>query len=322
MTGLALTVSVLMLAVIVGAVIPAKGEERKVNMLKTLVRKTISLLPRSRIIDACCRYYSELYSGSVGCASHDRAICTNGEGRLLQELAPHLHTVFDVGAHVGSWTDLVFSLAPDSRIHAFEPSPSSCAAFTRRSFPGSVSLHRFALSSESGTACLHVFGEESTLNSLHNRRGLEDGWGITPAARSESVPVETVDAFCMRSDLRCVDYMKVDTEGHEVDVLHGSRRSLAAGVIRRVQVEYGGAYIDSRRLLRDVFDVFADIDYDLFLIVPHGLMFCPRYDQRMEDFRYRNFVAFHRDTVSDTPCAKAARGRMPGQAETVGRSEA
>ena len=264
------------------------------------------MLPRSKALTACCRYYCEHCSHDpqpldVGCDMH-----TNGELRLLRELAPHLHTVLDVGANVGDWTSMLLALNPTAQIHAFEPCVSAYDKLSRRGFGANVTLHQVALSSSAGPARLQIFGDASGLNSLHNRYGLEDAAGLAPATRSEEVQLETVDAFCSKISLPCIDLMKIDTEGHEIDVLQGSRASLAAGVIRRVQFEYGGTYIDSRRLLKDAFDIFADLDFVIFLIVPDGLAAYPRYDQRLENFRYNNLVALHRDTLASTPSASKA----------------
>lgn len=272
--------------------------------LKQAVRKAITWMPRSRLLAACCRDYCEHCGDAREEIGSDPA--TNGELRLLREVAAHLDTVLDVGANVGDWTASVVALRPTATIHAFEPCRSAYEVFLRRGFPDCVMPHRMALSSNAGTAPLYVFGEAGGLNSLHNRYGLEDGYGIRPADRTEDVQCQTVDAFCRDHSLRRVDFMKVDTEGHEIDVLQGSRDSLRSGILRRVQFEYGGTYIDSRRLLKDAFEAFKGLDYVLFRIVPNGLVAHLRYDQRLETFQYNNFVALHRDTIESTPSASNA----------------
>lgn len=49
----------------------------------------------------------------------------------------------------------------------------------------------------------------------------------------------------------------------------------------------------------------------LFRVVPSGLVACPRYDQRLENFQYGNFVARRGDTVGNTPSARQALQRVP-----------
>lgn len=275
--------------------------------LKGTVRKVITWIPRSGTLSACCRLYCE-HCGENGFGLSGDPM-GSGEQRFLREVAPVLEVVLDVGANVGDWTAALLAVKPTATIHAFEPATGACEAFQRRGFPRSVQIHQTALSSQTGTDALHLFSATSPLNSLHNRHGIEDCAGLAPATHSEAVELSTVDEFCRSRALRAIDLLKVDTEGHEIDVLQGSLASLSSGAIGRVQFEYGGTYIDSRRLLKDAFALFSGLDYELFRIVPGGLVACPRYDQRLENFQYANYVAMRRDLIDATPSAREAARR-------------
>jgi hypothetical protein len=156
-----------------------------------------------------------------------------------------------------------------------------------------------ALSSQVGLAALHSFGEGSGINSLHNRHGLEAATGLRPATLTEPVQLQTADAFFVEQGITQVDLMKIDTEGHEVDVLQGCRGALQKGLIKRIQFEYGGTYIDARRLLKDVYDIFDGLPYTVFLIAPNSLIARPKYDQRLENFQYKNFMVLREDVLQD-----------------------
>jgi hypothetical protein len=141
--------------------------------------------------------------------------------------------------------------------------------------------------------------------------GLEDGWSIAPSDSTEKVVLDTFDRFCGENNIVEVDFLKIDTEGHEVAVFQGARESLRRNAIRMIQFEYGGTYIDSRRLLKDVFDLVAPFDYKIFLIAPEGLTAVPRYDQRLENFQYKNFAMFRSDAVKLSEAAQQALHRLP-----------
>lgn len=262
-------------------------------------------MPRSRGLLAACRLYSQRFT----CENNDD-IHTNGELRLLHEVAAGVDVAFDVGANIGDWTALLLARVPRvSHVHAFEPIDSTFAKLADRSFPPSVSRHRMGLSSKPGTASMYVLGEGSTGNSLYRRQGLEDGWGIRPPEATEEVALETIDRFCEQHGIQKIDFLKIDAEGHDVDVLEGARESLRRGIIQIVQFEYGGTYIDSRRLLKDAFEIVAGLDYTVFLIAPERVIAYPRYDQRLENFQYKNFAIFHRDAIARCPSAKRALER-------------
>ena len=48
-----------------------------------------------------------------------------------------------------------------------------------------------------------------------------------------------------------IDIMKLDVEGHELDVLEGSRKTINS--IKLIQFEFGGCNIDSKTFFQDFY---------------------------------------------------------------------
>jgi hypothetical protein len=90
-------------------------------------------------------------------------------------------------------------------------------------------------------------------------------------------------------------------EGHELEVFKGAGDLLAQGRIGIVQFEYGGCNIDSRALLQDFFDFFDPLPYALHKLYPARLRRHDRYDQRLENFQYQNWVAVRTDANITPP---------------------
>ncbi len=142
-------------------------------------------------------------------------------------------TVIDVGANVGVYT---FSAAQQvgatGRVLAIEPF-SSCI----RCLQETCRLHQFdwvtvcagAASDRPGTARLSLHGA-SELNEVI-REAAEDsssGSGSGDAAGSyEEITCFTLDQLIEQESLQRVDWLKMDAEGHEMQVLAGSDRLLA-----------------------------------------------------------------------------------------------
>ncbi|HYM59857.1 MAG TPA: FkbM family methyltransferase [Thermoanaerobaculia bacterium] len=216
---------------------------------------------------------------------------TNGELRLLQKTVVQAELVLDVGANVGDWTLHALGANPSLTIHCFEPSADAFKRLSSRGFPQHVILNNCGLSSTEGTGLLHVFDEASGNNSLYRRTGLEAGWGLAPQRQEERVQLRTLDRYCETAGIAHVDFMKVDVEGHEMEVFKGASSLLRQGRIGMIQFEYGGCNIDSRTLLKDFFEFFQGLDYDLYKVFPSALRPVPRYDQRLENFQHQNWVA-------------------------------
>ena len=242
-----------------------------------------SLVPtNNRYLYSLCKRYVDCFNSENNQNSH-----TNGELRLMRAVLPQCATVFDVGANVGDWTSLALEINPRLQIHCFEP---SAATFQRLQARGGAICNHFGLSSVPGEVKLWVFAERAGTNSLYKRKGLEEGWGLAPQSQTETVRVETLDGYCQRANVQSIDFLKVDVEGHELEVFKGAADMLAHGSIKRIQFEYGGCNIDSRVLLKDLFDFFAPYGYLFYKIYPDKLQHVPRYDQRLENFQYQNWA--------------------------------
>lgn len=239
----------------------------------------------NRLLYRLCKRYADRYN-----SENDVNMETNGELRLMRQILPKCHTVFDIGANVGHWATLALQINPSLNLHCFEPSRTTYQQLMGNPFPSNVVCNNFGLSSVPHEANLLVFDDGSGLNSLYRRQGLEEGWGLAPQEREEVVHLETVDIYCSCSKIQAVDFIKVDVEGHELEVFKGMRNMLASEQIGAVQFEYGGCNIDARVLLKDLFDFFKPFAYTFYKIYPHTLQRAYRYDQRHENFQYQNWI--------------------------------
>lgn len=137
-------------------------------------------------------------------------------------------TVFDVGANIGQSAREFASAWPEAKILSFEPVPSSFAKLceTARSLP-QVTPHNLGFGRHSGTAEM-----TNMPHSVQNRI----------VAPGDDTPTQTVqilrgEAFCTDHGIRRISYLKIDTEGHDLEVLKGFGRMLKR--VDFVQVEAG-----------------------------------------------------------------------------------
>jgi FkbM family methyltransferase len=247
-------------------------------------RRSLNLLPRSAAAFKLCRMYVNFYSGQ-----DNPDFRTNGEARALRRILPGCKTVFDVGAHVGDWTALALSINPALEVHCFEPSAGTYLKLDGRFGRASdVKLNRMGLGAEPGDARLHLFRGQSDTSSLY------PGAGFTPAAGTETIRLETLDRYCDAAGVARIDYLKIDTEGHEFAVLRGAGTMLETGRVSYVQLEYGPGYLEAGVLLRDVFGHLGPMGYRAHKILPRGLEAVAAYSVGLENFRLSNWLFAHR----------------------------
>lgn len=132
--------------------------------------------------------------------------------------------IFDVGANVGQSASHYLSWFPAANVYCFEPSQQNAAELRKR-LGDRVKLFEIAFGSHSGKARLAHSGTSATF------RITEEG--------EEEITVETVDGFCRENGIKAVDFMKIDTEGHDLAALEGADSMLRQGNIAAIQVEAG-----------------------------------------------------------------------------------
>jgi hypothetical protein len=81
------------------------------------------------------------------------------------------------------------------------------------------------------------------------------------------VEVETVslDAACARESLPAADFLKIDTQGSELDILRGAEQSLKAAAMVELEVEFVEVY-KGQPLFHDVSQFMADRGFELLYL--------------------------------------------------------
>jgi FkbM family methyltransferase len=150
-----------------------------------------------------------------------------------------------------------------------------------------IKPNNFGFSDTEATSNLFSEGEPSFLSSVYQRR--LDHYGID-MNRTEEITLTTIDSYCAKNNIKKIDFLKMDVEGHELKILEGARKMIADGKIDYIQFEFGGCNIDSRTYLQDFFYLLKD-KYDLFRIVKDGLYPIKAYKETYEIFTLVNFLA-------------------------------
>ena len=121
--------------------------------------------------------------------------------------------IFDVGANTGQSTLQIAKQFPEAEIHCFEPVPEIFQKLSDavKSWPN-VQPHCLALSRESGERPMDL-QDESAMNRFSKGR---------PSARSTIVPITTLSEFCREHGIDHIDFLKIDTTGHDLEVIRGA----------------------------------------------------------------------------------------------------
>jgi FkbM family methyltransferase len=144
------------------------------------------------------------------------------------------NVVFDVGANRGQSVPKLRKAFPGASIHCFEPIGSAFEQLVQvaRDDAG-VRCHKLGFSAERRDASMVKQGDTTT------HFVIEPGAAPPEGAVIETIALRTLDDFCAEQSIGSIDFLKIDTEGSDLDVLRGGARMLREQRVAVVEVEAG-----------------------------------------------------------------------------------
>ena len=187
------------------------------------------------------------------------------EGFSADLVAAHVRDVplfIDIGAHYGFYALLAASTSPATRVLAFEPSPVNFAALreniTLNGFPN-IEAHDLALSDSDGARTFLVAEASDS-----------GGFAAHPLTRTEreiSVNARRLDSLEIAGLFDQPALVKMDAEGHEIEILAGMRAALESNRRLELVIEFNPKCLRSAgHDPLEMLDLLAGLDYDVFFL--------------------------------------------------------
>lgn len=220
--------------------------------------------------------------------NHNYHFSSNGELFLIKVLPKStFKTIFDVGANIGAWTKSAVAHFDNAQFYCFEIIPETFEQLkSNLAHINEVEVFNFGFGELPKSTFANYHQLKSSLSSVYS---IEIG-GLD-FSRIE-VEIQTLDKFCFDSNISSIDFLKIDTEGMDFEVLLGASKLLGSGQIKVIQFEYGFKSIETGFLLKDFYNLLGDYGYRVGKLYPNYVAF-RNYHRSMEDFIGPNFVAVH-----------------------------
>lgn len=158
----------------------------------------------------------------------DRSILsTNAKLHPFDQVPKNIQAklIIDVGANVGDVTLAALKTYPECRVICFEPVNTTFEILEKRLIPyaNRVTIHREALSNVNGES-------EINITSFHGANSIEPQSSmhstLNPHVKEvgkQRISLARLDDIAKQFPSPKVDIMKIDVEGHELDVISGGR---------------------------------------------------------------------------------------------------
>jgi FkbM family methyltransferase len=232
----------------------------------------------------------------AGSLDYPNSISANGEEMIQHAVLSRTEhsVIIDCGANTGQWSVSLLSAfdqlehSSTLRLVCFEPSTythellsNNLESVIRPDL--TITVEKLALSSQSGETALSIVHPGAGVNSLVEVPGTIVG--------AETITRTTLTNYAASNAIDHIDLLKIDAEGHDMDVMLGAMPLFIDHAIKVVQFEYNWRWIYSRHFLKDAFELLRPNGYEIFKITPLGLLAMAEYKTDFETFIEGNYIA-------------------------------
>jgi FkbM family methyltransferase len=252
-----------------------------------LKRLAIRFLSRRRNMRRAATTF-QLACRSLGLGGNP-SIYESGEVHFLRHYLRSIGTrpvVFDVGANRGEYALAALGLRRDARVFAFEPNPELAATLERID---SLKVIRAACGSAKGDALLYTDANSAGSGFATLQPATLALRPVSHIARHK-VRTLRLDDFIEEHGIESVSLLKIDAEGHEVEVLRGAVKTIERHVVQCIQFEFNAGHAVERIFLRDFHEMLPH--YRMFRLAPDALIDLGPYRPEVwETYLQQNIVA-------------------------------
>ena len=191
-----------------------------------------------------------------------------GEKKFIRLIRDEINLSLDIGANVGNYTRLILQ-ETNSKVISFEPLPDAYRELEvlKKDFKERLETFNIAISNENKIQELYYGSEKSEKASLMNNL---EKLSFVGEANINKISVEVKKLDDLKDILKnqIIDFIKIDTEGYEFEVLDGAKHLLKEHQPKFIQIEFNWHQLLKGQTL---YKLSSMIDFsDIFRILPNG----------------------------------------------------
>jgi FkbM family methyltransferase len=204
---------------------------------------------------------------------------SNGELLFYNLIKGSINIIFDVGSKNNSeYLDF------NGEVHYFDPVENFISELKNKPNNNLKSFYNnFGLSYE--TKDLYYYPKyESFYDRINSCK-------ISDEANKTILSVKKSNDYIIQNNIKNIDFLKIDTEGYELNVIKGFEDFIIN--INIIQFEYGGTFLDNNYKLIDVIDYLTSYGFHKFAyLTPVGLSLISDFS---DHYQYCNIVCLNKN---------------------------
>lgn len=175
---------------------------------------------------------------------------TNGELNFFMNIKDNINTIFDVGCRSDS--DFINFTG---EVHYFDPVTEFVEQLKQNTILNKTSyFNNFGLGEENKQIYYYP-----RFQSFYDRI---NSCGVSDETNKLLLEIKKGKDYVVNNNIQNIDFLKIDTEGYELNVLQGFDDFLEN--IKIIQFEYGGTFLDNNKKLIDVINYLEQKGFHKF----------------------------------------------------------
>ena len=221
-----------------------------------------------------------------------------GEKSFIELIRNEIDLSLDIGANTGEYTKLLLQNT-NSKVVSFEPLPEAFKELEKikLKFKDRLNIYNVAIGIDNNKLDLFYGDKKSEKASLIPNLEKLSFVGLNNKNKI-SVSVKKLDYFKDYFKDKKIDFIKIDTEGFEYEVLCGAEKILLQHKPKFIQIEFNWHQLIRNHTLYQLFKLVKS--YDAFRILPYGkkLIFIDPSRPENNIYHLSNYVFIRSDISS------------------------
>ena len=191
-----------------------------------------------------------------------------GEENFINTISEEIKVCLDIGANIGNYSKLLLNKT-NAKVYAFEPMEKSFEELKKikEQYKDRFFIEKLALGNEDGVKQIYSANDKSEKASLE--KNLEKLSFIDKNnLKKFDVSIKKIDSLNFFDTNIKVDFLKIDVEGHEYEVIQGAKKFIDFNSPKFIQIEINWHQLFKKVNLFEFSKLLNN--YEIFKILPHG----------------------------------------------------
>jgi FkbM family methyltransferase len=220
----------------------------------------------------------------------------SGELNFIKILTKYNPTLcLDIGANNGNYTKMLLEFT-DSKVISFEPLPKAFSNLSNLINFYSNRLETFNLGIADKKGELDLFFGDSESEHASFSIDINKIDYVEKINKNKlNVAVTSIDLFVVENKINKIDFIKIDTEGFEFEVLIGAKNTIKNLKPKFIQIEMNYHQLFRNQTLYSISQLLDS--YKMYQLLPYGTGIVERMPEKQDSnfYYFSNFIFVHKE---------------------------